>query len=131
MVIDLLLAQDRLEKLAAAQTAEAAEIHAPFTLLDYSPTIRYWADYYNTPFVPLYKTLVCESGLVPSAKGDFVDGVPTSFGMAQFHNPAKDWGFSIQDSLNPDFAIKHAAKAFSEGQQSRWSCYRLLGYDSG
>ena len=126
MVISLLLAQDRLEKLAATQKAYASEIHAPLYDKDNpEPAIRYWADYFDVSYTELDTTIRCESAYNPAAKGDRVAGVYTSFGIAQFHNPETDWGFSKENAHNPDFALPRMARAFSEGEQRRWSCWKI------
>ena len=69
------------------------------------------------------KTIECESGFNPNIVGD--NG--TSFGIAQFHYPLRDWGFTREQAMQPLFALAQAAKAFSEGQARRWTCYRLTG----
>lgn len=64
-------------------------------------------------------TLGCEGQWKPDAEGDN----HTSFGVAQFHNPVTDWGFSIEEAKDPYFAIDHMASAWSKGLKHRWSCY--------
>ena len=64
----------------------------------------------------------CESGWNKNAVGD----KDTSHGLLQFHLPEKDWGFSTEQAYDPYFSIAQAGLAWSKGQESRWSCYKLL-----
>ncbi len=129
LVIQLLLAQAQLERMAHTPVVYAAEIPIeqqiqtpPAFMYDHEASVRYWANRYGVDGDKLLATINCESQFNPQAVGD--NG--TSFGVAQFHNPVTDWGFSIKSALDPDFATKEMARAWSKGQQRRWSCYKIL-----
>lgn len=48
-----------------------------------------------------------------------------SYGLAQIHLPS--WpNISYRQATNPSFAAKFMATKFKEGQQQKWSCYRML-----
>lgn len=64
----------------------------------------------------------CESGWVIDAEGDH----NTSFGLAQLHNPVRDWGITIEQANTPEIALEIMAEAWEKGEQSRWSCYNNL-----
>jgi hypothetical protein len=67
----------------------------------------------------LVATLKCESGFNAKAIGDH----GTSFGVAQIHISAHK-EVSKEEALDPLFSINFAAKAFSEGHQNWWTCYK-------
>lgn len=71
----------------------------------------------------MIRVIGCESQWDTHAKGDFRNGIPTSFGLAQLHHPEKDWGLSIEEAFTPKIAIDTMAQAFKRGEQARWSCY--------
>lgn len=62
----------------------------------------------------------CESGFNPNVIGDH----GTSFGIAQFHHPERDWGFSTTTAMNPILAMNYMADAWVRGEQARWTCWR-------
>lgn len=82
----------------------------------------------------------CESQWDRFAKGDWTPGDgkfyhknkappgswPTSFGLAQFHNPIEYWGMTIEDAYDPEIAIERMAKAWENGRHRAWSCYKIL-----
>ena len=77
------------------------------------------------------KTIECESfyeGISwnTHAKGDFRNGKPTSFGLAQFHNPESDWGITPEEAEDPYIAIPLMAQAWEDDLYPKWSCWRLL-----
>lgn len=76
---------------------------------------------YDVSSTTMYNTLRCESKLKPTAIGDYGH----SFGVAQIHLPSHPEVTRTQ-ALNPKFAVEWTAKAFSQGRQRMWSCYRLL-----
>ena len=70
------------------------------------------------------KVVGCESdNWKQKARGDYRNGVPTSFGLAQFHHPVRDWGMTIEQADDPVYALERMAKAWSQGKQGKWSCY--------
>lgn len=76
---------------------------------------------YGVSYQKLYGTLSCESRLSPSAIGD----QGRSYGIAQIFLPAHP-SISKEEALDPDFAIRFAAKEFADGNASSWTCYKLL-----
>lgn len=100
-----------------------ADTIAPFSTTTPQTAIYYWADFYQVNRAELYDTLQCESRFDPAAKGDKIAGIYTSFGIAQFHNPEKDWGITKAQAYDPDFSIRLMAKSFHDGKQGRWSCW--------
>lgn len=69
----------------------------------------------------LTNVLTCESRLSASAVGDS----GASYGVAQINLPSHPT-ISKEEALDPEFAINFAAKEFSVGHASLWSCYRIL-----
>lgn len=105
-----------------------AEAQEPAPVAVISLTTREEMEAYITREYPVYaqditRVIDCESGWDTHAKGDFRHGEPTSFGLAQLHNPETDWGLSVEEAYNPKIAIDTMAEAFAKGQQERWSCY--------
>ncbi|UPJ35842.1 hypothetical protein IVB45_02180 [Bradyrhizobium sp. 4] len=125
MVIALLLAQDKLSKLVAAQTAYAAETHAPLFNDDALGAIRYWAQYYRVSAHQMTETMRCESNFDPTAVGDH----GKSFGAAQIylpaHGPNSGRYVTKEQALDGDFAVRYMA---SHWKTDTWSCARDLGY---
>ena len=64
----------------------------------------------------------CESNWNTHAVGD--NG--TSFGLAQLHHPIRDWGVTREEAQDPGIALRVMAKAWTRGQQSKWTCYNNL-----
>ena len=65
------------------------------------------------------QTLECESNLDPMAIGDS----GTSVGIAQIHLPAHP-DVSKEEALDPEFAIRWAAKHFAQGHAYWWTCWK-------
>lgn len=71
----------------------------------------------------LFKAVIgCESRWNPKAIGD--NGL--SHGLAQFHRPVRDWGITIEQAQDPEFALNLMAKAWKGGKQRKWTCFRIL-----
>ena len=83
--------------------------------------IREESKKYNIDPIKLQKTLDCESSFNHNAKGDG----GKSRGIAQIH---KRWHPDVSDkqAFDPYWSISWAAKRFSEGHASEWTCYREL-----
>lgn len=64
-----------------------------------------------------------ESGWNQHARGDYRNGIPTSFGACQFHNPLRDWGITIEQADDPVFCFNLMAKIWVKGEFLRWSTY--------
>ena len=83
--------------------------------------IEAYAIHYGIPAQPLIDTLACESRFNPDSIGD----KGTSFGLAQIHLPAHP-EITRQEALDPLWSIDWAAKQFSEGHASMWSCFNKI-----
>lgn len=95
---------------------------------------------YNLNQKLFLNTIKCESDFIATSTGDYPDGKgnfvpeylapkgaePTSFGVAQLHFPERDWGISTSTAENPEVALEIMAKAWSKGQENKWSCWRQL-----
>lgn len=101
----------------------AAELPPPPPLkpLTVPELITHYSGVYGVSREKLYATLKCESNLYPGAIGDG----GTSYGVAQIHLPAHP-SITKAQALDPDFAVRFAAKQFSLGHQAMWSCYTIL-----
>lgn len=83
--------------------------------------IEAYAVRYGIPSDTLVGTLRCESGFNSTVVGDG----GTSWGVAQIHLPAHP-NISKEQALDPIWSIDFAARMFSEGKQSMWTCYKQL-----
>jgi soluble lytic murein transglycosylase-like protein len=111
--------------LVAPTPAHAQTVSAPVA---YSTTtaplfIEAAAKKYGIDPVPLEKTLYCESGYDANAVNPH-DSHGGSFGVAQINASHTD--ITRAQMLNPLWSIDWAAKQFSEGHQSMWSCYKMV-----
>lgn len=69
------------------------------------------------------KTIECESGWNPKAKGDYRNGKPTSFGLVQLRFPETDWGLTKAQAMQPLVAMTTMAEAWQKGLAKKWSCF--------
>lgn len=67
-----------------------------------------------------YGVAKCESSLNPNAVGDG----DNSYGLFQIHIPSHPT-VSIEEALDPHFAVEWSAKKFKESPEI-WTCYNLL-----
>lgn len=58
-------------------------------------------------------------------RGIYEGGIERSFGISQIHLPDHPHVSKAQ-AQDPDFSVEFMAKAFKEGNQSWWTCYRKL-----
>lgn len=96
------------------------------------PAIAGKVDYYAQKYdidVGMFSAVIdCESGFDPSIQSQYKDKKgrqEQSYGIAQInlpHNP----NVTKAQALDPDYSLDFMARAFSEGNARRWSCYRLL-----
>lgn len=101
-------------------------VHASeLTITDLKVIAASYATAYNLNTDLFLKTIECESKWNPSAEGDFVNGTPTSFGLAQLHNVQRDWGLTKEKAKDPTVALEVMAKAWSRGEMRRWTCYPI------
>lgn len=101
----------------------AAQLPAPiFASSTAEDIILSYAAHYGIDGKVFLNTLRCESGFTASAKGDYVSGNPTSFGVAQIHLPAHP-EVTRAEALDPLWSIDWAAHQFSLGNAYMWSCY--------
>lgn len=118
--------------LFAPNTAVATSTQIAQPALVYSTTtseaiVRAYAAKYAVLGDELYGTLKCESNLRSNAVGDH----GTSYGVAQIHLPAHT-DITKSQALDPFWAIDWAAREFSLGHQTMWTCWRnLYGGTSG
>ncbi len=128
LIIQLLLAQAQLERMAHTPIAYAAEIPLsqqielpPAFMYNHEASIDYWADKFGADASEISGTMKCESGYNPEAVGD----LGTSFGVAQIHLIAHP-DITKAQALDPDFSVKWMAEQFSKGNAHIWTCHRLL-----
>jgi soluble lytic murein transglycosylase-like protein len=76
---------------------------------------------YNVSTTTLAAVLNCESTFNPEAVGD----ATTSFGIAQIHLIAHP-EITLQEALNPVWAVDYLASSISQGKGRQWTCYREL-----
>lgn len=107
---------------AQIHQAEAAELSKD-DLVAYATEV---AEEHNLNVPHFLAVISCESRWDTHAKGDYVNGVPTSFGLAQLHYPQRDWGISIEQAQQPRLAMEIMAKAWERNEYRRWSCWSLL-----
>lgn len=79
------------------------------------------ANEHNLNVERFLKVIDCESGWNPDAIGDS----GTSFGLAQLHQPVRDWGLTIEQAKDPRTALTTMAEAWQRGEASRWTCWRI------
>ena len=79
------------------------------------------ANEHNLNVKRFLKVIECESNWDRFAVGD--NGL--SHGLAQFYYPTRDWKIATSSAYEPEIALTLMAKAWSKGDASRWSCYRL------
>lgn len=94
---------------------------APRTCGTVQECIIYYSDKYNVSASLMAKVIYCESSNNPNAVGD--NG--TSFGVSQIHLPAHPHVTKEQAKDIP-FAVEFMAKAFANGDEWMWSCYRIV-----
>lgn len=93
-------------------------VSKPFSIPE---LITHYSALYGVSRTELYGTLKCESGLSPSAVGDS----GASYGIAQINLPSHP-NITKEQALDPKFAVRFAAKEFAAGNQSAWTCWKLL-----
>lgn len=105
----------------------AADVHIePFTPSDHSTVeqiVVKQAEVYGTPATPIIATMRCESGLDPTATNHTAKEF--SVGIAQI-NLKSHTDITEKQARDVTFSAAFMAKAFSEGKQSMWSCYKAL-----
>jgi hypothetical protein len=67
----------------------------------------------------------CESKFAANQKGDYRNGVPTSYGITQIHLPAHPEITKAQ-ALDPFFSLHWAAEQWQDGNAKAWTCWRTL-----
>ena len=98
-------------------------------------TLREIIEDYIDLYAPVYKVnpntikrvIECESGFSPTAKGDYRNGIPMAYGVAQFWRATFD---SFKKEANvEDLEYKNWMHqldlmfyAFSTGKQNHWTC---------
>ncbi len=88
--------------------------------------IEYSAAMYGVSTSTMTSVLRCESSLRPDAVGDSGE----SFGIAQIYRPAHP-EISVDQALDPEFAIDYLAQQLYLGNGSMWTCFRNLDLSTG
>jgi len=96
-------------------------VHAQTAPPEIQSIINNASDTYQVSPYTLENVLNCESTFNPEAVGD----ATTSFGIAQIHLIAHP-EISLQEALNPVWAIDYLASSISSGKGNQWTCYREL-----
>lgn len=90
---------------------------------------QFYAIEYGLPAQEIEDIVSCESGGNQFAKGDYTNGIPTSFGLVQLHN-LKDKGLEQWQAYSPLFSLDYLAYHLSIGKGSMWSCYKKTGWNN-
>jgi len=82
---------------------------------------------YNVSASQMKAVITCESGWNPTIQSLHTNkgGREQSFGLAQIHAPSHPH-VTYEQATDPEFSIQFMAKAFSEGKQGMWSCYKSI-----
>lgn len=89
--------------------------------------VEQYAEKYSVSAEQMKSVISCESGWntniqsLHTHKGQ----QEQSFGLVQIHLPSHS-SVSYEQAINPEFSVEFMAKAFSEGQQNMWTCYRKI-----
>lgn len=94
---------------------------APRTCETVQECIIHYSDKYDVSASLMAKVMWCESRYNPNAVGD--NG--TSFGISQIHLPAHPT-VTKEQATDIEFATEFMAKAFANGDEWMWSCYRIV-----
>lgn len=83
-----------------------------------NPWVAYYAAQDGVPVWIANDIVQVESGGDPNAKGDYVNGSPTSFGSYQLHqNGGQGTGYTAAQLLNPKFNAKLGTAALVKATQ--------------
>ena len=95
--------------------------------------IRTAANKYGVSYEKMYNTVKCESNFNPKIQSQHIlsYGQEQSWGVAQFHIPAKNRNaegkvITKEMALDPIQALDAMAYHFSKGNARAWTCYRKL-----
>lgn len=114
LIVQLLLAQAQLERLAILH-AEAAEIHVPLFDREHPEiAIYFWADFYHQSRYELYHTLKDESQFDPKAVGPYGER-----GLCQIYLAVHPY-VSIEQAEDPDWCIPWTARMWAKGHAHWW-----------
>lgn len=88
--------------------------------------ISKYAIVYNINETKVLETIRCESRF-KNVQSDIVSKGQRedSWGIVQIHLPSNP-KITKEEALDPEFAIAFITKEFSEGRQSKWSCYKKI-----
>lgn len=108
--------------------AEAAELPQPreWTPDALESLAREKADKYGVSQETFVRVMKCESMNFEHNGQSFIEangpnGREDSWGVVQIHLPSHK--VTKEQALDPEWALEWAAKQFSEGNASMWSCY--------
>jgi hypothetical protein len=103
-------------------TSSLQSIEKVFTIAQLKSLATEKAQTHGQKVQKFLNVINCESGWDPDAKGDYVAGEPTSFGLAQFHYPG-NWGLSTSSAKVPEIALERMAQAWEDDRATEWSCW--------
>lgn len=125
MIISLLLAQSRLERLAAttayADTIQTVQM-VPSFVMDKDASIAYWARLYGASAYEMTQTVSCESNFDPTA----LNSSSGARGLVQIL-PSAHKDVTKAQMNDPDWSIQFMAKNWNIHKRW-WECARLLGF---
>jgi len=100
------------------------EVRISWTLDRILEEIDNTAIQYGVSASEMRRVIKCESNFDPTIQSQHIlsYGREMSFGLVQIHIPAHPH-VTIEQALDPAFAIDFMAKAFSQGKHSMWTCY--------
>jgi len=101
----------------SSQQVEVVEV----STLSIDELIAFNAKHYGVSEEVIHTVINCESGYNSNAVGDGGQ----SYGLVQIHQPSWHKLISIEESLDPAFAIDFLARNLSEGNGHLWTCYRI------
>lgn len=95
----------------------------------YLSLVEKYAIEYNVSATTMKKVISCENNTWdPKRQSDIINSKgerENSWGLSQIHLPSHPH-ISREQAQDPEFSIEFMAKAFSKGQQTKWSCYKKL-----
>lgn len=86
-----------------------------------------YAVLYNVSAEQMKTVINCESGWNTTIQSLHTNsgGQEQSFGLVQIHLPSHP-SVTYEQATDPIFAIEFMARAYSEGKEEMWSCYRKI-----
>lgn len=85
-----------------------------------------YAEKYSVSAEQMKTVIACESGWDTDIQSQHINKQgeqEQSFGLVQIHLPSHPL-VTYEQATDPEFSLDFMARAFSEGEQSMWTCYR-------